>query len=309
MKRALPWLAAIFFLGCLGIGILAFRQRAEISSAASTQNEAQSRISDLQRQVGALNAAKAKAVDQIAQLAQRSASLQKSAGDRGNGGPQIVHITDIIKDHPEYMSLYEKQIRHNMERMYGNGLSTLNLAPDQLSQLKKLLTERQMGAIDAEQAATAAGLEPGTPAWHTALQQASQDTENQISSILGSNADNILAQLQARTNIENQVQNNYAPDFADAGMPLTPEQTNGLIQAMADANYAGKDLSTRPANYNVADPTSMLSPHDDRIINNATASLTPQQLQLLTADQAENEQIAAIMRQYTGVGKQVVFVP
>jgi hypothetical protein len=103
--------------------------------------------------------------------------------------------------------------------------------------------------------------------------------------------------------------NSYAPDFADAGMPLTPDQTNGLIQAMADANYAGKDISTRPPNYNVPDPTTDLSIHDDRIINNATPVLSPPQLQLLTTDQAENEQIAAIMKAYSGGGKPVIFLP
>lgn len=220
-----------------------------------------------------------------------------------------MHISDILKEHPEYMAIYEKQIRHNVERMYGNGLNTLGLAPDQLAQLKNLLVERQMGTIDAQQAAQSAGLEPGTPAYQTAIQQASQDVEHQLGSILGPNADGTLAQLQARQGIQNQVQYNYAPDFADAGMPLTPDQTNGLIQAMADANYAGKDTSTRPANYNIADPTTGLSPHDDRIINNAAPVLSPTQLQLLTTGQAEGEQISAIMKAYSGGGKPVIFVP
>jgi hypothetical protein len=313
MKRAIPWLAAIFFVGCLALGVFCFRERTELTKATLTQSasekEAQSRIAELQGEVGALKSAKAKDDEQIAKLTQDPVSLQKSQGGGDNGGAVVVHISDIIRDHPEYMPLYEKQMRRNIDRMYGNGLNTLNLPPDQLAQLKNLLVERQMGEMDAQQAAQSQGLTPGSPAWQTAMQQASQDVGNQIASILGPNSTNLLAQLQMRSAIQNQVQNSYAPDFADAGMPLTPDQTNGLIQAMADANYAGKDTSTRPANYNVADPTTDLSPHDDRIINNATPVLSPTQVQLLTTDQAENEQLNAIRKAYSAGGKPVIFVP
>lgn len=171
------------------------------------------------------------------------------------------------------------------------------------------MVERQIGYIDAQQAATAAGLEQGTPAWQAAIQEASHDVQHQISAILGPNTDSILAQLQERSVIQNQVQFTYAPDFDDAGLPLTPEQTNGLIQAMADANYAGKDTSTRPPGYNVADPTTWLSPHDNRIITSASQVLTPSQVQVLTTDQAQKEQMAAIMKELNSGGRPVSIVP
>jgi hypothetical protein len=167
-----------------------------------------------------------------------------------------------------------------------------------------------MGNIDAQRAAEAAGLSQGSPEWQAAMTQASQDVEGQIQALLGSNADAMLQQLQTRMAIQNNVQYNYSPDFSDAGQPLTPEQASGLINAMADANYSGKDTSTRPANYNIPDPATGLSPHDDRIINSATQVLTPSQIQLLTADQIQNEQIAAIMKQYNNSGGgRVIFVP
>jgi hypothetical protein len=308
MKRASPTLAIVFFLGCLALAVLAFRQRSEIVRADSVGAAAHSQIDDLQHQVLSLKAARDQSDKQIAQLTAASAS-QKAQSGGDSGGTRIVHISDILKEHPEYTAIYMKQFRRNVDRMYGSGLSNLNLPPDQLSQLKNLLAERQMSNTDAEQAAQAAGLVPGTPAWQAAMSQASQDVQHQISSILGPNSDSILAQLQARSNIQSQVQYNYAPDFEDAGIPLTPEQTNGLIQAMADANYAGKDTSTRPPDYNVPDPTSGLSPHDDRIINNATPVLSAAQIQLLTTDQAENEQIAAVMKAYSSGGVRPVFVP
>jgi hypothetical protein len=308
MKRAVPWLTAISILGCLALW-----QRSQISKETLAQDtaekKAQSKISDLKAEISTLKEEKEQADRQIAQMTQASSAAQKSQGNGDNAGGAVIHLSEIFKDHPEYLALYEKQMRRNVDRMYGNGLETLGLAPDQLAKLKNLLVERQMGALDAQQAAQAAGLEQGSPAWQTAMQQASQDVQNQITSLLGDNADATLAQLRARVYIQNQVQNSFAPDFSDAGVPLTPDQTNGLIQAMADANYAGKDTSTRPANYNDADATTWLSPHDDRIINNATPVLNPQQVQLLAKDEAENEQMAAIMKTYNNAGKPVMIVP
>jgi hypothetical protein len=141
------------------------------------------------------------------------------------------------------------------------------------------------------------------------MNSAAQDTEQQITAILGSNADATLAQLQARTAIQNQVNTTYAADFADAGVALSPEQASALIQAMADANYAGKDLSTRPAGYNTPDPTTGLTPHDNRIINSAAQALNPAQIQVLTSDQVDFHKMAAIMKQYNSGGAPAMFVP
>jgi hypothetical protein len=315
MKRALPWLAAVFFIGCLALGTFVHEQKAEISRAdaarRTAEKEATSRIAILEAQVGTLEAAKAQVEKQIAQLTQATPASDSPQVEHPDAGTKIVHISDIIKDHPEYAALYERQMRRNIDREYGNGLNALNLTPDQVSQLKSLLTEKQMGNIDAQRAAETAGLVQGSAEWQAAMTQASQDVEGQIQAIMGSNADALLDQMRARTGIQYQVQNSYSPDFSDAGIPLTPEQASGLINAMADANYSGKDTSTRPANYNIPDPTSGLSPHDDRIISNAAQVLTPAQIQLLTTDQMQNWQMQAIMKQYNtnSGGARVLFVP
>lgn len=109
--------------------------------------------------------------------------------------------------------------------------------------------------------------------------------------------------------MQNQVNVTYAPDFADAGVPLTPAQASGLVQAMADANYAGKDSSTRLPGYNTPDPTTGLTPHDNRIINAAALVLNPAQVQILKTDQIQNRQIAATMKQYNKSGGPAMFAP
>jgi hypothetical protein len=308
MQRVLPWLTAVLFCGCLVLGYLLLHLRAEMVQTTLTwdtgEKETQKRILDLQHKLAASEKAQALAATQIAQLSQAPAAASGNA----NGGRRIVHISDIVKDHPEYEGLYAKQLHRNIDRMYGN-LASLNLSPDQITQLKNLLVERQMASMDAQSAAEAAGLQQNSPEWREAMKQASQGVEPQLIALLGPNADSTLTQLQVRGGMQTQVEFNYAPDFAEAGAPLTADQTTALVQAMADANYGGKDVSTRPANYNEVDPNTGLSPHDDRIINSAAQSLSPAQIQVLKTDQAEMEQQSAIIREYNKGGGNVMFVP
>ncbi len=81
------------------------------------------------------------------------------------------------------------------------------------------------------------------------------------------------------------------------------------MSALSDANYSGRDLSTRPANYNDVDPTTGLSLHDNRIIDAAAKALTPAQVELLKNEQRDGEKMNAMMREYNQGGGPVMFVP
>jgi hypothetical protein len=310
MPRATSWLAAIFFVGCLVLGYLLYRQEAllaELAQQSDTAGKAaQQRISELEHRLTSAEAGQAAAMKAATAAAKAPTAAATGASD---SGPIVIHIGDILRDHPEYTALYAKQLRRDINRMYGSTLNRLNLPPDQLTHLKDLLVERQMDSIDAQGAAEAAGLKQGTPDFRAAMQQATQGVEQQLTAILGSNADNTLAQLQVQNTMQNQVMSSYAPDFADAGVPLNAEQAAGLTQAMADANYGGKDTSTRPANYNIPDPATGLSPHDDRIIAAASQVLTPEQLQVLKSDQIANEAQSTAMKAYNSGGRPVMLMP
>jgi hypothetical protein len=311
MPRATSWLAAIFFVGCLVLGYLLHRQEALLAALAQQSDTAgktaQQRISELEHRLTAAEAGQAAAKKSAAQAAANASAA--GANGTSDSGPVVIHIGDILRDHPEYAALYAKQLRRDINRMYGTSLDRLNLPPDQLAHLKDLLVERQMDSIDAQGAATAAGLKQGTPDFRAAMQQATQGVEQQLTAILGSNADSTLTQLQVQNTMQNQVMSGYAPDFADAGVPLNAEQAAGLTQAMADANYGGKDLSTRPANYNIPDPATGLSPHDDRIIAAASQVLTPEQVQVLKNDQIATEAQATALKAYNPGGRPVMLMP
>lgn len=314
MKSALPWLAAILFLGCLVLGYLVLQEKTVITQVTlrfeAAEKEAQSRNSELQHQLAIAKAAEASADKPVAKAAADLAvPTPPQGGSSANGGPKIIHISDIMNDHPEYVALYIKQMRRNVDRAYGDSLNVLNLAPAQLSQLKNLVAERQMSNLDAQGAAEAAGLERNSPAWQEAMKRAAQETEQQITALLGDNANATLEVLQARGGFQAQVELNYKSDFVDAGVPLTPEQSNALVQALSDANYTGKDLSTRPPGYNDSDPTTGLTPHENRILDSVSRALSPAQLEIVKNDLVENRRTTGIMHEYTNSGGPVMIVP
>jgi len=214
-------------------------------------------------------------------------------------------MSDIFKDHPEFVKLYNEFTRRQLGTIYGGGLNSLNLSPQQLNRLKDLLTERQMSVVDAAQAAASEGLRAGSAEWQQAINQASLTDDQEIKDILGPNADATLDDLksnagraQAQPVMEYQV-NNLAPQFADAGIPLTTDQSAGLTQALLNAYYwQGRDLSDRPVDYNEVDPSTGLTPHETRNLNNAAQVLTADQLNLLQNYYIQMEQVQAMERQY-----------
>ncbi len=316
--KTLPWFTAILFIGCLVLGYFLLSERNAVIQITVSRDavdkddkDARTRNSELEHQLAETKAALALSEKQVAKVTADSAAAAapRPQSEAPKNAPNIIHIGDIIRDHPEYIALYAKQTRQSINRMYGNGLSALNLPPDQISRLKDLLAERQMNNIDAIAAANAAGLEQGSPAWQDAMKQAAQDTQQQLNAILGSDAEATLARLQARANFQTQVDTNYTHEFVDAGAPMSPEQSNALVQAMADANYAGKDLSTRPAGYNDVDPTTGLTPHNIRILDTAAQVLNPAQIEILKSDLADANKMTAIMSQYSKPGTPTMFMP
>ena len=333
MKSVINWLSVVLFFGCVTLGYVAAHQKIEIvrttklitsaqgelarakseakqadSRREAAEKEAQQQILILQRQLTTAKEAETQAEKQAsAAEAERASSSSAESGGADKSGSNVVHLSDIMKDHPEYAALYAKQIRRQIDRMYGDTLNTLNLPPQQLSQLKDLLVERQMSFMDAMRLTGAAGLKQGSPEWQEAIKQASQDVDQQISAILGDSGNSKLMQMQARAGIQSQITYTYAPDFADANIPLSAEQSRNLAQVMADANYAGR---TPPKGYNNVDPTTGLSPHDVQILTAAAGVLSPAQIEILRTDQIQSHQSAAILRQYYSKnGGPVSFVP
>jgi len=303
MPRLQNCLIAALLLAFLGLGYAVLEQRTIIVHIGQVRTNAgrieRDRVGDLQRQLTAARVARAEAEKQIARL--QDGQTAAAPPERTDARTKMItlHTSDIARDHPEYAAIVAWQNRRGTLQQLGPGLAKLNLPPEQLAKLKDLLVERQASANDAQQAAVAAGMPPGSPGWQDAVKQAQAGVDQEITSVVGTDGSKFVNQLQLQANFTNTVQNSFAPDFEDAGVALSPDQTSALARAMADANYSGKDISLRPPNYNNVDPETQLSPHDDRILAAAAQSLTPAQVDILKADMIQARQKSAILRQYT----------
>ena len=299
-ERVHPWLAAISFLGLLALGYLAFRQRAEIVQIdldlGTADQASHQRIANLQQQLASAKEAEAQAEKQ---LAQATAGSARSPAGNGDGAVRTIHISDIVKDHPEYAALAARDSRRNILRQYGDALAALNLPPEQLAKMRDLLVERELSTNDAQQAAEAAGLQRGTAAWRDAMQQATDSVEQEMTAVLGTDSHPVFQKLQNESGYLSQVQYTYAPDFADAGAPLNADQSRALAEVMATARNPGGAVPAQMRGFNQADPDTGLSPYDNQLLAAAAQILSPAQLQVLKTEQIQNNhQQSAIFRTY-----------
>jgi hypothetical protein len=304
MRRAHPWLTAVLALGFVALGCLVLRQKTRIVQLGLNRSDSDLAIRNetaaLQRRLVAARDARAKAEKQIAQLKPSGAGPADAAAPAPDPSVRVIHMSDILKDHPEYAAIMTAQARRGVILRFGPALAALNLPPEQLAKLKDLLVERSQSETDAQQAARAAGLKDGTPAWRAAVNEAAAPVEQEMTAIVGTDGTQFARQLQNESSAQSQIQYTYKPDFDEAGASLNPDQSQGLALAIANANYSGKSTAGRPANYNQVDPDTLLTPHDERIITAAAATLSPAQVEILKADLQEPHQQAAIMQQYTG---------
>jgi len=288
-----PWLPAALLLGCLVLAYLALRQRTEIvriDLGLREEDQAdKNRLADLRRQLAAAQTAQLQAEKQAAQ------PVQPPGAD---GNVRTVHLSDIAKEHPEYAAIQAHQARRNVVRQYSAGLVSLNLTPDQRAKLTDLLVERNLTTTDAQQAATAAGLAQGSAAYWAAVKQATDVVDQEMTSALGTDGGKLYQKLQTASNASNQIMFNYAPVFDDAGASLTPQQTQGLEQAfVATKNFNDIPAANRQDYFKV-DPTTGLSPSDNRLIESAAQVLSPAQLQILKDNQILSNKQQAIMQPY-----------
>jgi hypothetical protein len=275
---------AISFLLCLGLGWQALRQKAELThvrlDSETGRGAEQRRIISLQQKIADMN----------------SSLPAKSVPSGSEPAPQVtsatIHLSTIIREHPEYAAIRAKEARRNILYHYSDELAGLRLPPAQLSRLRDLLVERGMRMDDASEAASAAGLEEGSAAFHTAMSQAEDSLMLEMTTLLGTDSRQFLQRAETLGGVRNQIQGSYALDFEDANVPLTTDQARDFAQAIADARNHLLPQETLP------NPATGLSVLDQRTLAAAAQILSPAQLQILKIDRIEDNQQMAIARQY-----------
>jgi hypothetical protein len=277
--------------------IAAWHEYAVAKEFALNLADATQQKSQLNRQLTEAKASHDQAVKMIAQLNGRIAQSQSAQPKAPNRNIQTIHMSDIVKDHPEYAELHAKDVRHRIIYQYGASLLALNLPPDQLAKMKNLLVERQLSAADATEAAQENGLAQGSPEWRAAVEQATAGAAQDLNSILQSYANTSLSEFELVTSTRVSSGVNLGSEITDAGLPLTDAQAQAIAQASADASFRSPNAQP-PPNYNTPDPTTGLTPKQTQMINQVTPALSPAQLEIYKTALLEMMQRNTIENQY-----------
>ena len=113
-------------------------------------------------------------------------------------------------------------------------IARLQLAPEQASQLRELLREKQRPATDFMTALMAGDFEESQiPEAGARVQQQIKDADAQIKALLGAEGYAYL-DSEEKTDVERHQLRDMKSQFADGGHPLRPEQIEPLLAAMYD---------------------------------------------------------------------------
>ena len=237
-----------------------------------------------------------------------SAAAQATAASPSTGA-NMIHMKDLLRDHPEMAALQQRELRRSIVREYGRAIAALNLSPDKAAQLKELLVEKAVTSSDAVDAATKAGLQPSSGDTYKAISQATRDLDQAINTLIGADADDKLEALKGTNFYGNGNEiDESALDMEDAGVPLSAEQAQALAQFLHDLSSPAKNPDSGAPGFKNADPITWQSPLDQQLFAKASTVLTPSQLQILKTSRSESNQREAIINQYRSSSDEAVII-
>ena len=307
MSRSIPWiLCGLLGASAVALAVQLGRVDVEMARLRGLASRDAVELKQSQRHAVQLMARLDKTKSTASATTAAAADAKQSdKGDDKDNGVTVIHMSDVVRDHPEMADLWNKQQRMNMLRQYGDAIAGMHLPPDEAEKLKSLLVERQNSMNDARDAAAKAGIKPGTPEMAQATSQAAAEVQQQITGLIGADGN---AQLQAGVGANNNSYaiTNYGYAMTDAGVPLSTDQSKTLAQLMYAANTAAQTAGASPGDARRPDPTTWLSPADQQFLSSAAAVVSPAQLEILRAQRADDNRRQAVMRPYYGNGRSVM---
>ncbi|HEX3729362.1 MAG TPA: hypothetical protein VHV47_06130 [Opitutaceae bacterium] len=314
MRTLCSWLARILFLGCLALGWLLWRQQAQFQRAAAdraaAEKTADGATAELHRKIAAAKQAQSKSERKTADLAHRDSGIVTTVEIGGNPAAarirfKQVHLSDVAKDHPDFPAILAKQQLKNVFRTYGDAVNQLDLPPDKKTKLLQLMADRQSTQADFYMTSESEGLQVNSAAGRQAMQQVTEDVDQQIGALVNQDGKTFMSQLQQGMGQQFMVKYNYAPDFEDAGVPLTSDQSAALGRALFAAQTDQKQNSAPASD----DPNSVLRPYQQRQLAQAATVLSPAQLKVFQGTLEDQAVAQSIYSQYTKGGGAYNIVP
>lgn len=310
-------LAVVLGIVITGASIMGVVEQRKISTLLTQQNALVSESSANSIRISELSAKLAKAEAALAAARAPANVVKATAGSIASktvtsaGAPEVtvIHMKDVLRDHPEMAALQRKELRRGVVREYARAITALNLPPDQATQLKNLLVEKAMTSADAMELATQAGLQPNSAEVGKAVAQATKDLDQSINSLIGSEANEKLEALKATTFFgSTNAVDEIAVDMEDEGVSLTADQSLALSQYLRDLSNPAKNPEAGTPGFNAVDPATWQTPKDQQFFAKAANILTPTQLQILKNSRSDSNQRDAIFKQYRGSGNGPVMI-
>lgn len=220
-----------------------------------------------------------------------------------------------LLDNPEAQRLLAIQQKGTLDARYSALFRMLNLSPAQLEQFKDMLVEKSTSITDVVVAARSQGMtgRENRDEIQTLVQQTQAEVDAGIRALLG---DSAFAQYQAfeQTQPQRAVVGQLEQRLSYSGTPLTPQQSERLVQVLAanapprQPNSGGGAMQTiavraGPAGGAVSFGGAGGAPIPDQAVQQASTVLNPSQLQTLQQLQQEQQaqvQLNQLMREQMG---------
>src|SRR6266568_6071934 len=208
-----------------------------------------------------------------------------------------------MMDDPEMKKMMRQQQAAMMDLMYGGLFKELGLTPEETDKFKELLLEQEMQGIDKAGVFLRAGIDqPDKAAAVTELSQERDESEDQLKAFLGEAR---YAQYKdyTATMAERMELDQFSRQLASSENPLTDEQTKQLLEIMKAEKKSIPEAFAGISMTSDGDWQSMFSEEqleksfkqqeesNQRIVQRASAVLSPEQLQSLSSFQSSQLQM------------------
>jgi hypothetical protein len=284
--------------------------RLAAESLEKERNELRKKLWDSQRRIASLEA-----LDRPTHAAAEreaegppltsEAGMMEAALRAANDGPGGFGRLMAMMDNPEFQKLVSTQQRGALDTRYAALFRNLNLSPAQLEQFKNLLVEKRTAVADVMAAARSQGLtgRESRDELRALVDNAQSEVDANIRATIGEAA---FAQYQGfeQTQAQRAVVSQLEQRLSYSGTPLTPQQTEQLVQVLAanpseQGNVARAGGIRTPAGRIGFGGTGGATITDSALAQSATvlAASQVQALQQIRQEQQAQQQISQLVRE------------
>jgi hypothetical protein len=310
--RFLRFLAV--FVVLLSVGTTAFyavQQQKSLKSARlaaealeKERNELRKKLWDAQKRIGDLEAASRNVAgrgpngEEGGPPPSPDVAMMEAALRSGEGPGGFARIFALL-DNPEFQKLATVQQRAALDSRYAALFRGLNLSPAQLDQFKNLLVEKRTAVADVMAAARDQGLNgrENRDELRALVQNAQSEVDANIRSLLGEAGYQQYQQFE-KTQPQRAVVGQLEQRLSYSGQPLTPEQSEQLVQVLAtnpsDQPRAQRAPEIRTPAGRIGFAGGGGTPISDQAVAQAATVLSAPQVQALQQIQQEQQAQAAL---------------